>query len=67
MEHLRNYPEVLQGEDSKRIVRNYNKVAKVLMEFEVLYHQAWIKQVRVHTLGVATEGSGGWGVFVREQ
>ena len=46
MEHLKNYPEILQGDDSKRIVRNYNKVAKVLLEFEVLYHQAWVKQVR---------------------
>jgi hypothetical protein len=45
MEHLKNYPEILQGDDSKRIVRNYNKVAKVLLEFEVLYHQAWVKQV----------------------
>ena len=46
MEHLKKYPEILQGDDSKRIVRNYNKVAKVLLEFEVLYHQAWVKQVQ---------------------
>lgn len=45
MEHLKGYPEILQAEESKRIVRNYNKVAKVLLEFEVLYHQAWMKQV----------------------
>ena len=45
MEYLQNYPEILQADESKRIVRNYNKVAKVLLEFEVLYHQAWVKQV----------------------
>ena len=45
MEHLKKYPEILQGDDSKRIVRNYNKVATVLLQFEVLYHQAWMKQV----------------------
>ena len=47
MEHLKKYPEILQGDDSKRIVRNYNKVATVLLQFEVLYHQAWMKQVGI--------------------
>lgn len=38
-------PHVLKSNDAKRIIRNYNKVAKVLLEFEVLYHREWLRQV----------------------
>ncbi|XP_076818600.1 dynein axonemal heavy chain 5-like isoform X2 [Clavelina lepadiformis] len=38
-------PHLLKGSEAKRIIRNYNKVAKVLLEFEVLYHRGWIRQV----------------------
>ena len=26
------------------VVRNYNKMGKILMEFEVLYHRAWCRE-----------------------
>ena len=45
MEQFQKYPTILQSAEAKRIIKNYNKLAKVLVEFEVLYHQAWLKQV----------------------
>lgn len=48
MEMFQKYPAILQTADAKKIIKNYNKLAKVLLEFEVLYHQAWMKQVHVY-------------------
>ena len=48
MEMFQKYPAILQTVDAKKIIKNYNKLAKVLLEFEVLYHQAWMKQVHVY-------------------
>lgn len=45
MEIFQRHPTVLQTPDGKRIIRNYNKVAKVLMKFEVIYHREWLHQV----------------------
>lgn len=45
MEMFQKYPTILQTAEAKKIIKNYNKLAKVLLEFEVLYHQAWVKQV----------------------
>lgn len=46
MELFQQHPGVLDTAEAKRIIRNYNRVAKVLLEFEVLYHQGWMAQVR---------------------
>ena len=32
---FQQYPGVLEGDDAKKIIKNYNKVAKVLLEYEV--------------------------------
>ena len=42
---FQQYPGVLESDEAKKIIRSYNKVAKVLLEYEVIYHQAWLKQV----------------------
>lgn len=31
--------------EAKRIIKNFNKLAKVLLEFEMLYHRGWLRQV----------------------
>lgn len=49
MDLFQQHPTVLQTGDAKRIVRNYNKVAKVLLEFEVIYHRGWLQQVKQFT------------------
>ena len=46
METFQQRPQLLQGAEAKKIIKNYNKLAKVLMEFEVLYHRAWLRQVK---------------------
>ena len=38
-------PHLLKSSEAKKIIRNYNKVGKVLLEFEVLYHREWMRQI----------------------
>ena len=45
MEAFQQYPAILQSAEAKRIVKTYNKVAKVLLEYEVLFHRAWLREV----------------------
>lgn len=46
MEVFQYHGTILQGSEAKKIVKNYNKIAKVLLEFEMLYHRGWLRQVR---------------------
>ena len=39
------HPAVFEGVEAKKVVRCYNKVAEVLLKFEMLYHQAWEQSV----------------------
>ncbi|XP_019376784.1 PREDICTED: dynein heavy chain 5, axonemal [Gavialis gangeticus] len=52
MDLFQQHPNVLQSSEAKRIIRNYNKVAKVLLEFEVIYHRRWMQQVEVNKAGL---------------
>ncbi|BFZ13509.1 hypothetical protein BsWGS_16546 [Bradybaena similaris] len=45
MEVFQRCGTLLHGSDAKKIVKNYNKVAKVLLEFEMLYHRGWLRQM----------------------
>lgn len=36
---------LLAAKDSKRVVHQYNKLATILIKFEVLWHAAWLKRV----------------------
>uniref|UniRef100_A0A671XT96 Dynein axonemal heavy chain 5 n=1 Tax=Sparus aurata TaxID=8175 RepID=A0A671XT96_SPAAU len=44
MDLFQQHPGVLSTPEAKRIVRNYNRVARVLLEFEMLYHHSWMKK-----------------------
>ncbi|XP_024917266.1 dynein heavy chain 5, axonemal [Cynoglossus semilaevis] len=46
------HPGVLSTPDAKRIIRNYNSVAKVLVEFEIFHHQGWIRGVERARVGL---------------
>lgn len=35
----------MQSNEGKKIIKNYNKLAEVLVAFELLYHRAWERQV----------------------
>jgi len=41
MEHFVKQGEVLKSVDGKKIVRIYNKMSAVFLEYEVLYHRGW--------------------------
>lgn len=45
MSLFQQHPTALRTAEAKSIIRNYNRVAKVLLEFEVVYHQGWLHQV----------------------
>ncbi|VCW97153.1 unnamed protein product, partial [Gulo gulo] len=45
MQLFQQHPTVLQTPEAKPVIRSYNRVARVLLEFEVLYHRAWLQQI----------------------
>uniref|UniRef100_A0A5F8GJ93 Dynein axonemal heavy chain 5 n=1 Tax=Monodelphis domestica TaxID=13616 RepID=A0A5F8GJ93_MONDO len=47
MQIFQQHPNVLMLTKAKHIVRKYNKMAKILLEFEILYHRAWIQQTEL--------------------
>uniref|UniRef100_A0A8U8B8L8 Dynein, axonemal, heavy chain 5 n=1 Tax=Geospiza parvula TaxID=87175 RepID=A0A8U8B8L8_GEOPR len=36
-------PPKLQTMEMKKVIKNYNKMAAVLLEFEIIYHRAWYR------------------------
>jgi len=42
---FQQFSDLMKTNEAKRAVKGYNKMARVLVEYEVLHHQAWIKQV----------------------
>uniref|UniRef100_A0A8C4H102 Dynein, axonemal, heavy chain 5 n=1 Tax=Dicentrarchus labrax TaxID=13489 RepID=A0A8C4H102_DICLA len=46
MDLFQQHPGVLSTPEAKRIIRNFNRVARVLLEFEMLYHHSWMKKVK---------------------
>ncbi|KAI2655575.1 Dynein axonemal heavy chain 5 [Labeo rohita] len=52
MDLFQQMPGLLSTPDAKPIIRNYNRVAKVLLEFEVLYHQSWMSQTEAVKVGL---------------
>ncbi|XP_021362874.1 dynein heavy chain 5, axonemal-like isoform X1 [Mizuhopecten yessoensis] len=45
MKVFKTKPEILKHPEAKKIVRNYNKMAGVLLEYEMLYHRGWMRAV----------------------
>lgn len=44
---------LMATKESKKIVKTYNKVAKALIEFETLWHQAWIRSIEQCKAGLS--------------
>lgn len=36
-------PSKLQTTEMKKVIKDYNKMAAVLLEFEIIYHRAWCR------------------------
>ncbi|XP_012863981.1 dynein axonemal heavy chain 5 [Echinops telfairi] len=52
MQLFQQHPTVLRTPEAKPIIRSYNRMAKVLLEFEVLYHRAWLQQIEEIHVGL---------------
>ncbi|KIZ06068.1 Dynein gamma chain, flagellar outer arm [Monoraphidium neglectum] len=45
---------LMGSKESKRVIRLYNRVAKALVEFEALWHAAWLKGIDAQKAGLAS-------------
>ncbi|XP_056617792.1 dynein axonemal heavy chain 5 isoform X2 [Triplophysa dalaica] len=52
MDLFKLQPGLLSIPEAKRIIRDYNRLAKVLLEFQVLCHQSWMSQIEVVKMGL---------------
>nr|XP_043889840.1 dynein axonemal heavy chain 5 isoform X3 [Solea senegalensis] len=52
MDLFQQRPGVLSTPEAKRIIRNFNRVAKVLVEFEIFHHQSWMKEMEHARVGL---------------
>lgn len=43
---------ILTYPEAKQIIKNYNRLCAVLLEYELLYHRAWVRQVDVVLSGL---------------
>ena len=41
------HPSILKSTGGKKMIRIYNKLSKVLVEYEMLYYRCWLEQVRI--------------------
>lgn len=48
------YIYIIQSEEGRKVIRNYNKMASVLLEYEMLYHRGWFKAVETARSGIYT-------------
>ena len=46
MDVFQQFDALLKSPEAIRVVKGYNKMARVLVEYEVLHHQAWTQRVR---------------------
>ena len=52
MDIFQKHPSCLKTPEAAKIIRNFNQLATVLVEFEILYHNGWLKQVEVAKTGM---------------
>lgn len=53
-------PDMLCSPDAQKIVKYYNRVAGVLIEYEMIYHRAWVKQIDVVKGGNQSQVFSNW-------
>ena len=47
MEIFKRHPAVFDGSAGRRVVHMYNRVSQVLLEYEMVYHDAWLNTIAV--------------------
>ncbi|NXN78965.1 DYH8 protein, partial [Bombycilla garrulus] len=43
--YFHKHSDILASPEGKAVVQSYNKLAYVLVEFEIVYHNAWMKEI----------------------
>ena len=46
MLELKHHPQLMQSNEAKKIIRNYNKLSKTLLEYELMYYRCWLSEVQ---------------------
>eukprot|EP00118_Oscarella_pearsei_P013119 m.101516 g.101516 ORF g.101516 m.101516 type:complete len:4701 (+) comp37133_c1_seq2:73-14175(+) len=52
MATFRQFEDLLKLPEAKAIVKQYNKMCKALLQYEMLYHNAWLQQIEVIKVGL---------------
>ncbi|KAM6954364.1 dynein axonemal heavy chain 8-like [Aplochiton taeniatus] len=45
IEYIQKNSDILAGHEGKEVVKMYNRTAAVFVEFELLYHRAWMREI----------------------
>lgn len=56
--------EILSSAEGKAVIRQYNKISYMLVEFEVVYHAAWVKEISQLQYGASKVHK--WGLVSNE-
>jgi dynein heavy chain len=52
IKQLAKRPEIIKSEEGKQVVRNYNRMAQVLLEYELVHYRSWCKSVETILSGL---------------
>lgn len=47
MNVFEKHPSCLSTQEAQKVINTFNRVAAVLMEYEMVYHKAWLEQVEI--------------------
>ena len=53
MSVFREFKDLMKLREAQKVIKQYNKMGKVLVEYEMLYHNAWLEQVEVVRTGLS--------------
>lgn len=52
MKTFQAYPSLTSLRDARKIIKLYNKIAKTLVAFEILWYEAWVKSIEAARAGL---------------
>jgi len=45
MVEFRRHAQLLESTEAKKVIQNYNRLSKTLLEYELIYYRCWLSQV----------------------
>ena len=52
IKQLSKRSDILKSEEGKQVVRNYNRMAQVLLEYEMVHYRSWCKSIEMIMSGL---------------